>query len=272
MRARNIKPSFFTNPDLGECSPVSRLLFAGLWCCADREGRLLDRAKQIKAQVFPYDSVSIDEHLSELEQWGLIERYEVEGLKIISIPKFLKHQRPHVKEKSSELPGKQEEPQPRKVLAPTQVRASTSLGTNEHALNPECGILNPECGILNEEYTSEPGVPSPLVKKSKQEYTTAFQAFWLVYPVRVGKMAAFREWGRAIKVASAEHIIARAAIFAKSDKGSGRFCPHPATWLARHSWDDDESAWCERSSESQDSDEVDNFTPAKPVVRGEPMV
>jgi len=151
MRARNIKPSFFTNPDLGECSPVSRLLFVGLWCCADREGRLLDRPKQVKAQVFPYDNVNIDEHLGELTRWGLIERYDVGGVKIIAIPKFLKHQRPHVKEKSSELPGKQAEPQPRHEQAPTQVGASNDLGMNEPALNPECGILNPECGILNEE-------------------------------------------------------------------------------------------------------------------------
>ena len=151
MRARNIKPSFFTNPDLGECSPVSRLLFAGLWCCADREGRLPDRPKQVKAQVFPYDNVNIDEHLDELAYYGLIERYEVCGVKVICIPAFKKHQRPHVKEKASELPPKQEQLQPRHDQAPTQVCASTDLGTIEPALNPECGILNPECGMRNEE-------------------------------------------------------------------------------------------------------------------------
>lgn len=54
-RARNIKPSFFTNLELGECSPLARLLFIGLWCIADRKGRLEDKPKQIKIQTIPYD-------------------------------------------------------------------------------------------------------------------------------------------------------------------------------------------------------------------------
>jgi hypothetical protein len=168
MRARNIKPSFFSSPDLGECSPVSRLCFAGLWCCADREGRLLDRPKFIKSQVFPYDNIDVEPLLNELEHFGLIERYEADGVNVISIPKFAKHQRPHVKEKPSELPEKtaKTKHQPRKVRAPTQVGASnnqgsscTSLGDGKPALNPECGILNPECGMRNEDKTQS--VPSP---------------------------------------------------------------------------------------------------------------
>lgn len=160
MRSRNIKPTFFSSPDLGECSPVSRLCFAGLWCCADREGRLLDRPKFIKSQVFPYDNIDVEPLLCELTAFGLIERYEADGVKVISIPKFAKHQRPHVKEKPSELPEKTAKSKhaPRKVQARTQVGASTDLGTDKPALNPECGILNPECGILNEDITQS--VPS----------------------------------------------------------------------------------------------------------------
>ena len=48
-RARNIKPGFFANENLAECDPLARLLFAGLWCLADREGRLEDRPKRIAA-------------------------------------------------------------------------------------------------------------------------------------------------------------------------------------------------------------------------------
>jgi hypothetical protein len=32
-----------------------RLLFTGLWCLADREGRLEDRPAEIKAEIFSYD-------------------------------------------------------------------------------------------------------------------------------------------------------------------------------------------------------------------------
>ena len=59
-RARNIKPSFFTNEDLVELPFEDRLLFIGLWTLADREGRLEDRPKRIKMAVFPADNVDVD--------------------------------------------------------------------------------------------------------------------------------------------------------------------------------------------------------------------
>ena len=48
MRARNIKPGFFRDEQLMQVPPLGRILFAGLWCLADREGRLPDRPAQIK--------------------------------------------------------------------------------------------------------------------------------------------------------------------------------------------------------------------------------
>lgn len=55
MRARNIKPGFFKNEDISECSPSARLLFIGLWMLADREGRLEYRPKRWKGELFPYE-------------------------------------------------------------------------------------------------------------------------------------------------------------------------------------------------------------------------
>ncbi len=51
MRARGIKPAFFKNEELAELGTVAQLLFIGLWCLADREGRLEDRPKRIGAEV-----------------------------------------------------------------------------------------------------------------------------------------------------------------------------------------------------------------------------
>jgi hypothetical protein len=65
-RARNIKPGFFTNPELAKCSPYARLLFIGLWLLADREGRLDDRPKHIKVQIFPCEDIDGDMLLGEL--------------------------------------------------------------------------------------------------------------------------------------------------------------------------------------------------------------
>jgi hypothetical protein len=104
-RSRNLKPAFFTNENLGECSPEARLLFAGLWCHADREGRLENRPKRLKVQILPFDPVSIPDLLEELSRWGMIVLYESEGRELIQIPTFLKHQHPHHREPSSDLPA-----------------------------------------------------------------------------------------------------------------------------------------------------------------------
>lgn len=79
MRARNIKPGFYTNEQLAECSMAARLLFPGLWMIADREGRLEYRPKRIKAEVFPYDDVDVSALVGELAREGLVVEYEVGG-------------------------------------------------------------------------------------------------------------------------------------------------------------------------------------------------
>ena len=103
-RARNIKPGFYTNEDLVECSLAARLLYPGLWMLADREGRLEDRPKKIKMSIFPADNLDIESLLSELEQYGFIKRYSSDNKKVISIPNFNDHQSPHGREQDSVLP------------------------------------------------------------------------------------------------------------------------------------------------------------------------
>jgi hypothetical protein len=102
-RARNIKPGFFKNEDLGTADPYVSLLFAGLWTLADKAGILEDRPLRIKAELFPYrDGFDINGYLTVLLSFSLIHRYEVNGLKLIQIVNFSKHQNPHHTEKPSE--------------------------------------------------------------------------------------------------------------------------------------------------------------------------
>ena len=70
-----------------------RLLFIGLWTLADKEGRLEDRPKRIKAELFPYDNLEIDTLLSRLQSAGFITRYEVGEMKVVQVSNFSKHQR-----------------------------------------------------------------------------------------------------------------------------------------------------------------------------------
>src|SRR5262249_17862586 len=180
-RARNIKPGFFKNEDLAACDPLARILFARLWTICDREGLLEDRPRRIKAEVLPYDDCDVNELLGQLASKGFITRYEAGGLKCLSIPTFVSHQRPHQKEPSHGLPpppvcrnksGKvpvrprpvpaRPDPEPnesRKVPAgpeqvraepvqdgtkPEEVPAKCASSLNPSSLNPS--LLNPSVG------------------------------------------------------------------------------------------------------------------------------
>jgi len=122
-RTRNLKPAFFKNEDLAECDPVVRLLFAGLWTLADREGRLECRPKRIRAELFPYDSFDVAGMLDQLAARGFIRFYEVEGQKYLEIPTFTQHQHPHHGEKAA-CPAPQSPDESRQVLD----KSGTSLG------------------------------------------------------------------------------------------------------------------------------------------------
>lgn len=106
-RARNIKPGFFTNEALAELPMATRLLFIGLWTLADREGRLEDRPKRIRMELFAADDVDVERALDDLVRAGMVDRYEAEGVRVIQVVNFAKHQNPHPREAASTLPPNQ---------------------------------------------------------------------------------------------------------------------------------------------------------------------
>ncbi|MDN0105246.1 hypothetical protein [Yersinia bercovieri] len=147
-RSRNIKPGFFTNDELAECSPYARLLFAGLWTIADKEGRLDDRPKKIKALVLPFDNVDCDELLQQLHQHNFITRYSVDGGAYVQINNWKKHQNPHCKESASEIPEQVMQPIETKE-APDKYGASTVQEPEQNNLNPADSLnLIPDSPIL----------------------------------------------------------------------------------------------------------------------------
>lgn len=134
-RSRNIKPGFFTNDDLAECEPLARLLFAGLWTIADRDGRLEDKPRKIKAMVLPYDDTDCDKLLAQLHNKNFITRYAVDGNEFIQINNWKKHQNPHCKEAASEIPEQVMQSADNKE-APEKHYTSTVQIPEEHITNP----------------------------------------------------------------------------------------------------------------------------------------
>jgi len=105
-RIRTIKPEFFTSESVLSVSPLARLLFIGLWCEADREGRMKWKPKTLKFRYLPSDSVEINDLCEELKQEGMIEVYSIDGDEYCSIPGFKTHQVINNRERESELPAR----------------------------------------------------------------------------------------------------------------------------------------------------------------------
>lgn len=193
-RARNIKPSFFTNDELVELEPIYRLLFIGLWVLSDREGRLENRPKKIKMELFPADNVDIESGLSALQKTGFISLYNCYETNVIQINNFAKHQAPHGLEKDSDLPGEdgsyatykrnqnktisgdaifisreqwldlkgltEKKPSEFRQLSEETVKNSskTVMEQDRNALNPDS--LNPESLNLNDECNTDSSIKS----------------------------------------------------------------------------------------------------------------
>jgi hypothetical protein len=73
-RIRTIKPDFFTSDDICALSPLARLLYIGLWCEADREGRLVWAPRVLKRRYLPEDNCDIEALCRELIERELVVR------------------------------------------------------------------------------------------------------------------------------------------------------------------------------------------------------
>lgn len=86
-RIRSVHPSICEDETLSEVSAYAERTFVRLWTHLDDEGRATDSPRLWKARLYPlHDSVTserVEKDLSELEEKGLLQRYEVEGKRFL---------------------------------------------------------------------------------------------------------------------------------------------------------------------------------------------
>jgi len=229
-RARNIKPSFFKNELLGEADPLIGLLFISLWTLADKSGRLEDRPLRIKAETFPYrENININGYLTELVTLGFIERYEADGLKIIEVVNFTKHQTPHSTEKASELPCK-------------PVSKPITLNNESPSVNGHINVLIPDSSNTDSLLLIPDSLNPIQVKIAPRESAIddGFHEFWNFYPKKVGKDAAHKAWKK--QKPNVDDVL-QALTWQKESsqwfKNNGAFIPNPATYINEGRWKDE---------------------------------
>lgn len=212
-RARNIKPGFFKNEDLAECSFPARLCFAGLWTLADREGRLEDRPKRIKGELFAFDSIEVDPLLAELQARGFIERYRNSDGSFIQISKFSSHQTPHYSEKASVIkpPGLQESDGDDADKKPGALQDGSkkdgSLRVGRNPLNPDSP--NPDSPNPEEDSDADASAAAPPPATAEPKPLTAKDRAWLLGPALLGNTPSARSFlGRLAKTYGDEVLAA----------------------------------------------------------------
>jgi len=159
-RARNIKPGFFRNADLVELSFEARLLFIGLWTIADREGRLEDRPKQIKMELFPADNLDCELILNSLAEIGMITRYVHDGKRYLQVVNFLKHQNPHKDERASTIHSNGKH-----SASTVQAPCNDSATSEVVGLIADSLLLNPESKAIGDSIES----PNTALSKNKKK-------------------------------------------------------------------------------------------------------
>ncbi len=227
MRARNIKPGFFKNEELGELPPLARILFAGLWCYADKEGNFEWRPKRIKAEILPYDECDITSLLMSLRSAKFILDYNDNGNTYGFIPGFRSHQNPHPHEAGSKIPN------PTKEIIEQFQCHDMSVTLQEMPATSRADSLIPDSLIPEKKNTPLP---------PKGDYSLDFLQFWKAYPNPKGKGYAWKAWQKANTRPPVEEILK--AIQEQVDwrvSANGAFRPewkHPATWITGRCWDD----------------------------------
>ncbi|HED2345306.1 TPA: hypothetical protein R4Y01_005535 [Serratia marcescens] len=138
-RIRTVKPEFWTDEKVVECSIPARLLFIGLFNFANDKGCLERSPRRIKMQVFPADSMDCEPLLQELITHGLLTEYSVNDVQYLHISGFLKHQ---------------------KINRPSQTNIPVPPGFNDNSVSNgnQCGnnSLNTH-GVLSEDSMSNHG-------------------------------------------------------------------------------------------------------------------
>lgn len=135
-RTRSLKPSFFTDSDLAAYPPLHRIAFEGLWCHADRDGRLEEKVAELKVKILPFDECDFGRILADLAQPkgddpGFIQRYQAGKRRFIQITKW-DHQHPHKDEPSLNLPAPPEWVTPQEDAGTGQPGASTEAAPKSH--------------------------------------------------------------------------------------------------------------------------------------------
>jgi hypothetical protein len=248
-RIRYLKPDFFFDEKLAQISFENRLAFQGLWCHADKAGRLEASVLRLKALIFPYDSVDFQHSLDVLANNKFIEIYEINGKKYIQITNFIKHQKPHHTEQESTFPPPPRTEQKttrRSITVKQRLRNGVTTVATQEGMGKgmEKGMgkglekkkdLTTFSAQNAEAQTSDPLI-AQIQPKNKPPQTEFCEQFKLSYESMTGlpyvhKKEHFIIAARLINANGLDAVIDKAKML-------GQLCKDQSVWFTREGWAD----------------------------------
>lgn len=262
-RIRTIKPEFWTDEQIVECSMIARLLFIGMWNFCDDNGNLDRSSKQIKARVFPLDNIDCESMIKELIKHKLVIEYQANEKIYLHIKGFTKHQ--IINRKSKSVCPEFQNPITTQELSSTTHDNSVSSHADLDDTHEISMSTHENFGALTTEGKGREGkgkegkeeknlqkrkIDDPVEGSNPQSIDcsvlcsqSSFDEFWDSYPKKVGKDAARKAWSRIKQPHTLLHKILNSLSWQRNSeqwtKDNGQFIPNPATYLNQGRWQDE---------------------------------
>lgn len=223
-KQRMVRDSFWTDSYIERLTPDEKLLFLYLLTnpLSNVAGIYEIRAKRIGFET-GYDVEVVENILQRFQRDGKILRHE-DWIVIIN----------HIKNQSlnpSIIQGCQ--------------RIFNELPPDIHRVVTgwvQAGLLNLTLLNLTLLNSTLPNGPSeePITKERKETIENEFDTFWQAYPKKVGKGAAEKAWQKMKpNLATVLTAVEGQKSSEQWSKDSGKFIPHPTTWINQRRWEDE---------------------------------
>ena len=220
MPNRIIKESICTSESVDRMSWFEECFFTRLWTACDDYGRMDARPSILRAKLFPLKEritlKDIENALQKLADIGCVSLYEIDGKPYLYLPSWEVHQ--SIRAKRSKYP------------APNSENAHEIICMQMQADDCKCP-RNPIQSESESESESNPNTSR----------ASAFDAFWVAYPKKVGKGAAEKAFSK-LSPSLLPQMLSAIDAQKQSDqwkKDGGQFIPNPATWLNQRRWEDE---------------------------------
>lgn len=226
-RIRTIKPEFWVDDQIVELDYATRLLFIGLWNFVDDEGYVEYKAKRIKMQIFPADSLDVSGMLTNLLDMGRLAQFASDQGDLLRVVNWDRHQ---------------------KISHPTATRF-TGIQPHGSASAPESsgGVANipDDSGLKGKEGK---GKEVPMSTDGGHDddaprtpYSPQFLDWWQAYPRKESKGDAWKAWEQLRKSKQLPDIdqLKDAALSYARRGHEPQYLKLPGGWLRDRKWEDE---------------------------------